>query len=145
MLDGQVGDSSRPSEDRISSSFGASTSQEDADNLAGHHQRLYCDYDSVASSKQQQRQQRKLYKGTWRQQLRHAMRLSGTEHVKAFMDPVLDTKAVLAWNRHTLILAFRGTASLRNALSDIKVRAQAALCTSETCFAQLMGMSSSTL
>ena len=36
-------------------------------------------------------------------------------------DPVLDTKALLAWNRHTALLCFRGTASLTNALSDLKV------------------------
>ena len=35
-------------------------------------------------------------------------------------DPVLDTKALLAWNRDTAVLSFRGTASVKNAFSDLK-------------------------
>ena len=34
-------------------------------------------------------------------------------------DPVLDTKALLAWNSHMAVLSFRGTVSMRNALTDI--------------------------
>lgn len=33
-----------------------------------------------------------------------------------------DTKALMAWNDDTVVLAFRGTASLRNVLADIQVR-----------------------
>ena len=33
-----------------------------------------------------------------------------------------DTKALLAWNDDTVVLAFRGTASLRNVLSDLQAR-----------------------
>ena len=40
---------------------------------------------------------------------------------KPFRDPGLDTHALLAWNQDTAVLAFRGTASLTNALSDLKV------------------------
>ena len=36
-------------------------------------------------------------------------------------DPVLDTKALLAWNQDTAVLSFRGTASWANACSDIRV------------------------
>ena len=39
----------------------------------------------------------------------------------AAADPVLDTKALLAWNKDTVVLSFRGTASLANACSDIRV------------------------
>ena len=42
-------------------------------------------------------------------------------------DSVHDTKAVLGWNKHMMILAFRGTISMKNALSDIKVAALDAL------------------
>lgn len=40
---------------------------------------------------------------------------------KLFYDSVLQTKALLAWNRDTAVLAFRGTASLTNAWSDLQV------------------------
>ena len=33
-----------------------------------------------------------------------------------------DTKALMAWNEDTLVLAFRGTASLRNVIADIQAR-----------------------
>ena len=36
-------------------------------------------------------------------------------------DPVLDTKALLAWNGQQAVLSFRGTKSLRNAWSDLQV------------------------
>ena len=39
-----------------------------------------------------------------------------------FADPHRDTKALLAWNGETVVLSFRGTASLQNACSDIQVR-----------------------
>lgn len=34
----------------------------------------------------------------------------------------LDTKALMAWNDDTVVLSFRGTASFKNVLADIKVR-----------------------
>ena len=43
-------------------------------------------------------------------------------------DPVHETKAVLAWSRDTLVLTFRGTASLTNALSDIQVCVSSPAC-----------------
>lgn len=33
----------------------------------------------------------------------------------------LDTKALMAWNQDTVVLSFRGTASFRNVLADLKV------------------------
>jgi hypothetical protein len=33
-----------------------------------------------------------------------------------------DTKAMIAWNDGTVVLAFRGTASLRNVLADLQAR-----------------------
>lgn len=33
----------------------------------------------------------------------------------------LDTKALMAWNDDTVVLSFRGTASFRNVLADLKV------------------------
>ena len=40
---------------------------------------------------------------------------------KLFWDAALDTKALLAWSEDTAVLAFRGTASLTNACSNLKV------------------------
>ena len=33
-----------------------------------------------------------------------------------------DTRCLLGWNNSTIVVAFRGTASMTNALSDIQVR-----------------------
>ena len=40
---------------------------------------------------------------------------------KLFWKSAQDTKALLAWSQDTAVLAFRGTASLTNACSDLKV------------------------
>ena len=39
-----------------------------------------------------------------------------------FWEKSLDTKLILAWSRSTVVLAFRGTASMANVLADIQVR-----------------------
>ena len=49
------------------------------------------------------------------------MRLYGLQELKTFRDPQRDAKALLAWNKATMVLSFRGTASFANALLDIKV------------------------
>ena len=53
--------------------------------------------------------------------LEAAMSLYSLTGFKPFRDSGLDTHALLAWNQDTAVLAFRGTASLTNALSDLKV------------------------
>ena len=58
---------------------------------------------------------------TMRAALEVAMSLYSLSSVKLFQEPVQDTKALLAWNRDTAVLAFRGTASLTNACSDLQV------------------------
>ena len=50
-----------------------------------------------------------------------AMSMYSLSSFKLFYDSVLHTKALLAWNRDTAVLAFRGTASLTNAWSDLQV------------------------
>ena len=50
-----------------------------------------------------------------------AMGLYGLSSFKLFWNPTTDTKALLAWNGETAVLAFRGTASLTNAWLDLKV------------------------
>ena len=67
------------------------------------------------------KQAAKLWRGKPKQLLGNCMRLSGMTDVQTFWDPVLDTKCILAWNQSMMILSFRGTASVRNALSDLKV------------------------
>ena len=49
------------------------------------------------------------------------MRLYGLQEIKTFWDPQRDSKALMAWSSRTILLAFRGTASLVNALIDAKV------------------------
>ena len=51
-----------------------------------------------------------------------AMSLYGLEHSELFWEKALDTKLLLAWNAHTIVVAFRGTASLANALADLQAR-----------------------
>ena len=43
------------------------------------------------------------------------------EHVQLFWERSLNTKVVVAWSRHMLVLTFRGTASIRNAVADLQV------------------------
>ena len=49
------------------------------------------------------------------------MGLFGFTGFGALLDPMSDTHLVLAWNDGTLLLAFRGTASKANAVTDVKV------------------------
>lgn len=55
------------------------------------------------------------------QQLATAMGVYSLTNMQSFWDWKLDTKALLAWNRGMVVLAFCGTQSLANAWSDIKV------------------------
>ena len=55
------------------------------------------------------------------QALATAMAMYDLSDVQTFWDPQLDTKALLAWSKSNVVLAFRGTASFANAWSDLKV------------------------
>lgn len=50
------------------------------------------------------------------------MHMFGLSHVQHFWESTKDTRVLLAWSRTTAVLAFRGTASLKNARTDIAVR-----------------------
>ena len=50
------------------------------------------------------------------------MSLYGLEESELFWEKKHDTKLLLAWNRNTFVVAFRGTASLANALADVQVQ-----------------------
>ena len=50
-----------------------------------------------------------------------AMQLYGLKHLRIVREDKLDTKCLLAWSDDTLVLSFRGTASTRNAISDLQV------------------------
>ncbi len=50
-----------------------------------------------------------------------AMRMYDLEHLQHIWEPARDSRVALAWSRTTVVLAFRGTASLKNAKTDIKV------------------------
>ena len=51
-----------------------------------------------------------------------ACQLSRTEAFDVLEEDVLDSKALIAWGPEAVVLAFRGTASLKNAGTDIRVR-----------------------
>lgn len=54
--------------------------------------------------------------------LETAMAQYDLKHSELFWEKALDTKLLLAWNSRTIMLAFRGTASLANALADLQAR-----------------------
>jgi hypothetical protein len=56
-----------------------------------------------------------------------AMSFYGLEHSELFWEKAMDTKMLLAWSRHTVMIAFRGTASMQNAMADLRVRVQSRL------------------
>lgn len=49
-----------------------------------------------------------------------AMGMYGLEHSELFWERLQDTKLLLAWSDSCILLAFRGTASLANALADVQ-------------------------
>lgn len=49
------------------------------------------------------------------------MKLFGLEHSELLWEKALDTKLLIAWNNSRILIAFRGTASLANALADVQV------------------------
>ncbi|KAK9828849.1 hypothetical protein WJX72_002401 [[Myrmecia] bisecta] len=54
------------------------------------------------------------------EELPHAMGMWGLEEVEEIIEPSVDSKALLTWNRQMLVLVFRGTASIANALTDLQ-------------------------
>jgi len=52
--------------------------------------------------------------------LEGGMKLYGLEHFELMHERVLDTKALMAWNHNTVVLSFRGTASFKNVLADLR-------------------------
>ncbi len=53
-----------------------------------------------------------------------AMSLYNLEHFELVWEKQLDTKALVGWNKDTVVIAFRGTASLANVKSDLQVSTQ---------------------
>lgn len=52
----------------------------------------------------------------------YALKLFDLEHIECMHDEEIDTKMVMGRNsRDTLVIAFRGTASTKNAITDLKV------------------------
>lgn len=49
-----------------------------------------------------------------------ALGLFGLQHFETFWAQELDAKCLLGWGPGTIVIAFRGTASMQNALSDLK-------------------------
>ena len=53
--------------------------------------------------------------------IRRAMFLYDLTGTELFCELKRDTRCLMGWNDHTIVLAFRGTASMTNALSDLQV------------------------
>lgn len=51
-----------------------------------------------------------------------AMAFFQLEYAQLFWEHSLGTKVLVAWSRDTILLSFRGTATIRNALADLQVR-----------------------
>ncbi len=49
------------------------------------------------------------------------MHFPALTNFELFWEKSLDTKMVLAWSKTTVVLAFRGTASMANIVADIQV------------------------
>ncbi|KAK9808451.1 hypothetical protein WJX73_006949 [Symbiochloris irregularis] len=67
------------------------------------------------------RKRKPMKKVNVREQLAKCMQLFDLEDIHMFWDPTLETKAIMGWSRKTVVLAFRGTASITNALYDLRV------------------------
>ena len=57
-----------------------------------------------------------------------AMQLYNLTSFELLWERERDTKALMAWNDDTVVLAFRGTASLRNVIADIQARSSGFAC-----------------
>ena len=64
--------------------------------------------------------------------LQTAMGLYNLTDSELFWEIQLDTRCLIGWNEHTIVIAFRGTASMKNALSDVQV------CTMCVCISSLL-------
>ena len=56
--------------------------------------------------------------------LQIAMDLYGLTDSELFCELKRDTRCLMGWSNSTIVLAFRGTASMTNALSDVQVLPQ---------------------
>lgn len=54
-------------------------------------------------------------------ELHTAMSMYGLTHSELISELKRDTRCLMGWNKNTVVLAFRGTASVTNALSDLQV------------------------
>ena len=50
-----------------------------------------------------------------------AMQMYGLQHLEVLRDEATATKCLVAWGPHNLVISFRGTANMKNAVHDAKV------------------------
>ena len=53
--------------------------------------------------------------------LEKVMQMFDLKHSELFWEKARDTKLLMAWNNDRIVIAFRGTASMSNVLSDVQV------------------------
>lgn len=54
--------------------------------------------------------------------LEEAMSLYGLTDSQSFWEIEQDTRCLIGWGNNTVVVSFRGTASMKNALADLQVR-----------------------
>ncbi len=60
--------------------------------------------------------------------LRTALGLYNLTDSELFWELQLDTRCLMGWSDSTIVVAFRGTASMKNALSDLQVSVSMPVC-----------------
>ena len=60
--------------------------------------------------------------------LRTALGLYNLTDSELFLELQLDTRCLMGWSDSTIVVAFRGTASMKNALSDLQVSVSTPVC-----------------
>ncbi|RYZ37258.1 MAG: hypothetical protein EOP49_31855 [Sphingobacteriales bacterium] len=60
-------------------------------------------------------------KGERQGALQEALALYDLTSHRVLFEPLTDSKALVAWNRDTILVSFRGTASMKAAKLDLKV------------------------
>ena len=53
-----------------------------------------------------------------------ALSLYGLTHSELLWELQLDTRCLIGWSSSNIVLSFRGTASMKNALADVQVSLQ---------------------
>ena len=76
---------------------------------------------SKASSGQQEKMEGTSFTASTTLTLESALSLYNMTESQSFWEIEQDTRCLMGWGSNTVVVAFRGTASMRNALADLQV------------------------